>query len=66
MELELATTEELIAELINRRTFVGLIMYSLDERKFTDQVHEKFKLVSTTGESTLQMLETAIETVKGD
>jgi hypothetical protein len=65
MTLELATTEELIAELLGRTTFAGLILYSPEAHKFNGQVHEGFKLLTPANEEdTIRLLEAAIEIVK--
>lgn len=36
MDLELFTTQELIDELLRRRTFLGIVVHSLEELKDTD------------------------------
>jgi len=66
MEIELATTEELVLELMSRKTFVGLILKSQDEQRSPEQVHEKFDLYTMGGEqATVQMLEHALLLLKG-
>ena len=65
MELEFASTPDLIKELMNRQTFVGLIICSEDENKHDTQCHEKFKFYSTSDiESTLAMLRIAVQMLK--
>lgn len=43
-QLELATTEELITELFNRATFLGVLVFSTDPHKFPNQVHERIEI----------------------
>lgn len=65
MTLELATTEELLAELMGRQTFAGLVLYSPEAHKFDGQMHEGFKLLTPANEEdTIRLLESAIEIVK--
>ena len=64
--LEFATTTELIEELMGRDTFVGLVLSSEDEQKFEGQMHDKFKMYATGNvESTIQMLQVAVDILKG-
>lgn len=66
MELELATTEELVLELMSRKTFVGFVLKSQDELKDPQHEHTKFDLYTMSNrENTLQMLEQAITILKG-
>ena len=65
MTLEFATTQELLEELMNRETFVGMIIHSEDENKSQSQVHENFRFYTTSDiQSTIVMLNTAIESLK--
>jgi hypothetical protein len=45
------TTRELIEELVNRTTFVGVVVASKDEHKRPDQVHSDFDTLTTMGDS---------------
>lgn len=66
MELDFATNEELIQELMSRKTFVGFILKSQDEQKFPEQVHNKFDLFTVGNEqTTVQMLQHALLLLKG-
>jgi hypothetical protein len=62
--LELATTDELLAELFKRPTFAGVFVYSTDTHKFDGQGHLNL-LVRTTCEddSTLHLLEVGIKAI---
>jgi hypothetical protein len=42
--LETCSTKDIIDELINRETFVGVIIYSNDEHKHENQSHQDFDL----------------------
>jgi hypothetical protein len=65
MELELATNAELIQELMNRSTFAGLVLYSDEEQRFDDQIHDKFRLLTkTTAEDTIELLGKALHAVE--
>ena len=61
--LELATTKELLQELMSRRNFVGVIIYSNDEHKFDQQVHKNFSVFATTD---VEELKNLLGTVAGD
>lgn len=55
--MEFATTEELVLELMSRKTFVGFILKSQDEQRHPEQVHTKFDLYTMGNEqATVQML----------
>jgi len=41
-DLELHSTQELIAELMRRKTFLGLVIHAEDEQKGTDWPGERF------------------------
>lgn len=45
------TTQELIEELVNRTTFVGVVVASKDEHKHQNQVHSDFNTFTTMGNS---------------
>lgn len=47
MELNLATSEELIEELLSRSTFVGAVIRSEDEHTRDGQIHSNFKFSTT-------------------
>lgn len=46
MDLELATTQELIDELLGRKTFVGFVAFSEDDHKFAGQTHKNFRTIT--------------------
>jgi hypothetical protein len=57
MELELATNQELIDELINRKTFVGMVVSSRDQHKFVSQIHHDFRITTNLPkEQTVQLM----------
>jgi hypothetical protein len=65
MTLEFTTTDDLIQELIKRKTFVGLILHSESEQRFAGQIHNDFRLYTTVQmEETLQMLENTVHELK--
>lgn len=65
MEIEFASTKELVAELQKRSTFAGLIMWSPDEHKKDGQTHNDFQLfTSVNDEQTIKLLEIATESLK--
>jgi hypothetical protein len=45
------TTQELIEELVNRTTFVGVVVASKDEHRQQGQVHSDFNTFTTMGDS---------------
>lgn len=64
MDLELATTEELIKELYNRKTFAGAIVYSTQEHTLPTTPHDEFKLLFTIHpDDLLTLLNEAIEAI---
>jgi len=65
--LAFCTTDDLIEELVNRTTFAGLIICSVDEHKFAGQQHPNLKLMTTAdAESTLRLLHAAVESVENE
>lgn len=65
MELEYCTNQELIDELMNRPTFAGIILHSADEQKQSNQVHDRFSLITKTSpKETLLVLEEAVFELK--
>jgi hypothetical protein len=46
MDLQTATVEEIMEELFNRTTFVGVVVYSTQDHKTIDQMHSNFKVVT--------------------
>jgi hypothetical protein len=44
MDIEFATTEELISELTSRTTFVGMVIYSAVENRSPETVHNNFQI----------------------
>lgn len=64
-DIELASTEELIAELFERRTLAGALVYSPDEHRKAGQVHNDFRVRTTlTDEATIYLLTRALEVLK--
>lgn len=67
MDLELATTAELIRELTKRETFVGLVLFSQQEQKVSGQYHDNFAMHTTlNGECTTKLLEIALSYISKD
>lgn len=65
MELELATTAELIQELYNRNTFAGCVVYSDKEHTDEDTKHDTFALMSTIDSADLiEILEATCEAIR--
>ncbi len=65
--ISLATTEELIQELFNRKTFAGVLIYSSESHKFGGQHHKEFKLLTTTEiQSTQYLLEVGLDSLKNN
>lgn len=57
-----ATTEQLLIELFNRPTFVGVVVYSPSSHKFSGQSHTGFELLYTCGkENAAAMLAAGVE-----
>lgn len=65
IDLELVSTEELIAELFNRKTFAGVLIYSPADHKFQGQNHPDLALRTTCEDhSVMHLLEQALETMR--
>ncbi len=65
MSLEFSTTDELITELTNRSTFVGVIVASTAEQKNPNQKHDNFNCFTTMdGDGTIQILESLLQAMK--
>jgi hypothetical protein len=63
--LELASTKELIEELMSRSTFAGLVLCSEDEQRVPGQVHSNFRMyVNVTPDEALQILEKTVVALK--
>lgn len=63
--LEFYSTGELLDELLARKTFVGVVIYSSDDHKFDGQVHNQIAVRATTDfNSTLKLLGSATESVE--
>lgn len=56
MDIEFATTEELITELIVRATFVGAIIHSTTEHRSPDMVHCHFQISTNLTDKDLSTL----------
>lgn len=64
-ELELASTEVLIKEILSRNTFAGLVLYSPEAHKFNGQFHKDFQLRTTASEEdTVRLLNMAAEAIQ--
>lgn len=64
-DIELATNQELIQELMKRTTFAGVIICSESEQRMPTQVHESFRLYTTgDNETTETMLGIALNCIK--
>lgn len=62
--LEIATTRQLIDELMARRTFVGIIVASNEEHLTDGQVHNDFRVRTTVeNEITRTILERVLESL---
>lgn len=46
MDMEFATNQELINELVHRSTFVGCVICGNEEQKFAGQIHKDFRLTT--------------------
>lgn len=68
--IDLATTEELITELLSRATFAGVVVYSPDNHRFQGQNHRNFKVMSTCeNDSTVRLLQQTLagfNTIQGE
>jgi hypothetical protein len=56
MELAFATTEELVAELISRTTFVGAVIQSAMEHRSPNTVHSHFQISTNLDDNSLSIL----------
>jgi hypothetical protein len=64
VDLELASTEQLLDELFKRKTFAGVVVYSEETHRFSGQCHNGFILRTTCeDESVIFLLEQGIEAV---
>jgi hypothetical protein len=64
IDLEFATTEQLVKELFNRPTFLGVLVYSNDAHKFQGQDHNNCVVATTCClENALKLLKNAEEEV---
>ena len=69
VDINLATNIELIEELTNRATFVGAVIYSVDEHKFSHQTHSRFGMQTRCGDTEscrmlLEIMTTKLEELK--
>lgn len=66
-DLELVATDELIKELMSRKTFLGVLVFSLDEARQIDEVHSEGFFVAMTQTidncTGRKMLEKALDSV---
>jgi hypothetical protein len=62
--LQYASTKEVISELFSRRTFTGVLVYSMIENKFEDQNHEFAIQTTIDSESSVQLLSMASDIMK--
>ena len=57
-ELEFATTEDMIKEIMKRNTFAGIIIYSENQHFAHGQTHDNFKVYSSVcDQNTVKLLE---------
>jgi 3-dehydroquinate dehydratase len=68
MDLELTTSEELMKELINRTTFVGIIIHSKHENRGNHVTHSNFtvKIGALNDEQAIHILELALDKLKSE
>lgn len=67
MDIEFASTKELIQELRKRSTFAGLILWSPDEHREDGQTHSDFQLfTSVDDEQSVKLLELASHSIKNE
>jgi hypothetical protein len=65
LSLTEATTQQILDELFNRKTFAGVLVYSPTSHKFNTQAHDNFELRTTCDDqSTLYILDSAIAALK--
>jgi len=63
--LSLIPTPDLIQELVGRSTFAGLILFSPENHRSDNQVHDDFHLLTTAcEEDTVSLMERAIQIVR--
>lgn len=63
--LEFYTSEQLVAELMGRSTFAGIILYSDTEQRAEEQVHDSFNLLTKADtEDTIAILEKATMAIR--
>lgn len=64
-ELELATTEEIVQELMKRSNFIGAIVWSPVQHRFPGQIHNDFRLYTTLNqEVTQQLLQNCVDSLQ--
>lgn len=64
-DLNFVSTRDLIKELTSRQTFAGLILYSPEEHKGDEQIHNQFHLLTTTSvEGTEELLMRALDCLR--
>ena len=68
MELEFATTEELVMELVRRPTFVGAVMHSTTEHRSPTTEHDHFQICTNLVGDDLEslLLKCTAAVVRGD
>lgn len=65
MDLQLATTKEIVGELLGRKTFAGVVLVSPEEHRHEGQIHNHFELFTAADtESTISILKNALESLK--
>lgn len=64
-DLAFVSTPDLVKELASRQTFAGLILYSPEEHRSDEQVHNQFHLITTTSvEGTEELLVRALDCLR--
>lgn len=56
MNLEFATTDELITELLHRTTFVGMVIHSTNEHRDPDMIHHSFQISTNLSDANMTRL----------
>lgn len=64
-KLEFVETHDLVRELLSRSTFAGLVLFSPEEHRYDNQIHQEFHLLTTTSvEETELLLLRALDSVR--
>lgn len=64
VDLEFASTDQLLDELFKRKTFAGIVVYSEETHRYSGQYHRAFTLRTTCdNQSAVFLLQQGIEAV---